>query len=199
MNLFTFQNLQKQLNFIHEIDKLKYIQRKTRLFNSDRPENDAEHSWHLAMMAMVMAEHANGKVDTLKVIKMLLIHDLVEIDAGDVFYFDKNNNHDNRAEETEAAQRIFGLLPEEQAKELIAVWEEFEENETIESRFANAIDKLEPMMQNATNGGGTWKEFNVSRSTVIEKKEDMKNGSENLWEHALKLLDDCLEKGDIEE
>ncbi len=197
MNLFTFQNLQKQLDFIHEIDKLKYIQRKTRLFNSDRHENDAEHSWHLAMMAMVLAEHANGKIEVLKVIKMLLVHDLVEIDAGDVFFFDTNNNHDNRAEEQEAAKRIFGLLPEEQGAELIAIWEEFEENKTIESRFANAIDKLEPMMQNATNGGGTWKEFNVSRSTVIEKKEDMKNGSENLWEHALKLLDECLEAGNI--
>ncbi|MFT7238361.1 MAG: putative hydrolase of HD superfamily [Cyclobacteriaceae bacterium] len=199
MNLFTFQNLQKQLDFIHEIDKLKYIQRKTRLFNSDRHENDAEHSWHLAMMAMVLAEHANGKIEVLKVIKMLLVHDLVEIDAGDVFFFDTNNNHDNRAEEQEAAKRIFGLLPEEQGAELIAIWEEFEENKTIESRFANAIDKLEPMMQNATNGGGTWKEFNVSRSTVIEKKEDMKNGSEHLWEHALKLLDECLENGDIKE
>jgi putative hydrolase of HD superfamily len=197
MNLFTFQNLQKQLDFIHEIDKLKYIQRKTRLFNSDRHENDAEHSWHLAMMAMVLAEHANGKIEVLKVIKMLLVHDLVEIDAGDVFFFDTNNNHDNRAEEQEAAKRIFGLLPEEQGAELIAIWEEFEENKTIESRFANAIDKLEPMMQNATNGGGTWKEFNVSRSTVIEKKEDMKNGSEHLWEHALKLLDECLEAGNI--
>jgi putative hydrolase of HD superfamily len=199
MNLFTFQNLQKQLDFIHEIDKLKYIQRKTRLFNSDRHENDAEHSWHLAMMAMVLAEHANGKIEVLKVIKMLLVHDLVEIDAGDVFFFDTNNNHDNRAEEQEAAKRIFGLLPAEQGAELIAIWEEFEENKTIESRFANAIDKLEPMMQNATNSGGTWKEFNVSRSTVIEKKEDMKNGSEHLWEHALKLLDECLERGDIKE
>ena len=110
MNLFTFQNLQKQLDFIHEIDKLKYIQRKTRLFNSDRHENDAEHSWHLAMMAMVLAEHANGKIEVLKVIKMLLVHDLVEIDAGDVFFFDTNNNHDNRAEEQEAAKRIFWTL-----------------------------------------------------------------------------------------
>src|SRR6187402_1947882 len=118
------ENLLKQVSFIKEIDKLKYIQRKTKLFNSDRHENDAEHSWHLAMMTIVLAEHSDKPIDVLKVVKMLLIHDIVEIDSGDVFIYDTVKNHTNTDEELLAAQRIFGLLPEEQAKEFIAIWQE---------------------------------------------------------------------------
>src|SRR6218665_1467386 len=126
----NFEQLQKQVDFIHEIDKVKYIQRKTRLFNSNRPENDAEHSWHLALMAVVLAGHSNEDIDLLKVIKMLLIHDIVEIDAGDVFLYDTTLNHTNTAAELAAAERIFGLLPRDQAQELILIWEEFEAGET---------------------------------------------------------------------
>ena len=174
-------NFEKQISFIKEIDKLKYIQRKTSLFNSTRNENDAEHSWHLAMMALVMSEQSNEKVDLLKVIKMLLIHDIVEIDAGDTFLFDTKKDHNNTEEELKAAKRIFGLLPEDQAKELIAIWEEFEAAETAEAKFAKAMDRLAPMMQNDSNDGGTWKEFNVPYQTVIEKKEKIKEGSEAAW------------------
>lgn len=187
-------NFDKQISFIKEIDKLKYIQRKTALFNSTRNENDAEHSWHLAMMALVMSEQSNEKVDLLKVIKMLLIHDIVEIDAGDTFLFDTTKSHDNTAEELEAAKRIFGILPEAQANDLIAIWEEFEAAETAEAKFAKAMDRLAPMMQNDSNGGGTWKEFDVPYEAVIEKKEKIKEGSEPVWDYAKKLVDDFYKK-----
>jgi len=134
--------LLQQINFIKEIDKVKYIQRKTKLFNSDRNENDAEHSWHLAMMTIVLAEHADGPIDILKVLKMVLIHDIVEIDAGDTFIYDTAKNHSNTDEERLAANRIFGMLPKEQADEFIAVWEEFESGETTEAKFARSMDRL---------------------------------------------------------
>src|SRR5690606_1262454 len=121
------ENLLKQIDFIKEIDKIKYIQRRTKLFNSDRRENDAEHSWHLAMMAIVLSEHSDYEIDLLKVIKMVLIHDIVEIDSGDTFIYDQNKNHENTEEELKSAQRIFGILPKEQAEEFIRIWTEFEE------------------------------------------------------------------------
>ncbi|WP_420387586.1 HD domain-containing protein [Roseivirga sp.] len=183
------EDLQKQIDFVHEIDKLKYIQRMTCLFNSERNENDAEHSWHLCMMALVLAPQSNEKLDMLKVLKMLLIHDVVEIDAGDTFLFDTTKNHTNTEEELKAAQRIFGMLPDDQAKELIAIWEEFESAETAEAKFAKAIDRLAPMMQNATNNGGTWSQHNVPYDTVIEKKKRIKDGSETLWDYAKSLVD----------
>ena len=190
-----FEQLQKQVDFIHEIDKVKYIQRKTRLFNSDRTENDAEHSWHLAVMALVLAGHSNEAIDLLKVIKMLLIHDLVEIDAGDIFLYDTTTSHTNTAAERAAAKRIFGLLPQAQAEELILIWEEFEAGETAESKFARAMDRFEPLLQNRSNQGGTWKEFNVPYDKVIEKKSVIKKGSDFLWNYAKKLIDNSLEEG----
>ena len=192
--LMSSESLKKQIAFIHEIDKLKYVQRKTRLFNSNRHENDAEHSWHLAMMAWVMSEHSNESIDLFKVIKMLLIHDIVEIDAGDTFLFDNNKDHENTEEELEAAKRIFGLLPETQAKELITLWEEFEAAETTEAKFAKAIDRLAPMMQNASNNGGTWREFEVPYETVIDKKKRIKDGSEKVWEYAKGLVDEHFQR-----
>jgi putative hydrolase of HD superfamily len=189
------QILEQQIAFIKEIDKLKYIQRKTRLFNSDRHENDAEHSWHLAMMAMVLAQHANTPVNVLRVIKMLLIHDIVEIDAGDTFLFDTKKNHTNTEEELKAAKRIFGILPEEQTRELVDLWLEFEEGESDDAKFAKAMDRFEPMLQNASNKGGTWAEFNVSYATVVEKKKKIGNGSKAVWDYASNLLDDSVEKG----
>ena len=191
----NFEHLLQQVAFIHEIDKVKYIQRKTRLFNSDRPENDAEHSWHLAVMTMVLAEHANEPVDTLKVIKMLLIHDVVEIDAGDVFLYDTVLNHTNTEAERKAAERIFGLLPQEQAEEFIAIWEEFEAVETPEAKFARAMDRMEPLLQNISNNGGTWQEYNVSYEQVVQKKSIIQNGSQTLWDFAKTLIDESLEKG----
>ena len=188
-------HLLNQIEFIREIDKLKYIFRKTKLINSDRPENDAEHSWHLAMMAIVLAGHANEPIDLEKVMKMVLIHDIVEIDSGDVFAYDTTKSHDNFDEELKAARRIFGILPEEQAEEFINLWIEFEEMKTPESKFARALDRLEPLLQNASNNGGTWREFDVKYDKVIEKKKAIKDGSEELWKFAKQLIDESVEKG----
>lgn len=188
-------NLLKQISFIKEIDKLKYIQRKTKLFNSDRPENDAEHSWHLAMMTIVLAEHADKPIDVLKVLKMVLIHDIVEIDAGDTFIYDSTKNHTNTEEELAGAKRIFGLLPTEQAEEFIAIWKEFEESLTDEAKFAKSMDRLEPLLQNTSNNGGTWKEFNVPYQKVYDKKKAIKNGSTVIWNYADNLLNESVERG----
>ncbi|MGV3538798.1 MAG: HD domain-containing protein [Rufibacter sp.] len=187
--------LLQQMAFIHEVDKLKYIIRKTRLFNSDRHENDAEHSWHLMMMAVVLAQHSNEPIDILKVLKMLLIHDLVEIDAGDTFLYDTVLNHNNTETERKAAERIFGLLPETQKVDLIAIWDEFEAGETAESKFAKAMDRLEPILQNVSNGGGTWKEYNVTYETVLQKTGRIAHGSQNIWDFAKALLDKSVENG----
>ena len=188
-------HLLNQIEFIREIDKLKYIFRKTKLINSDRPENDAEHSWHLAMMAIVLAGHANEPIDLEKVMKMVLIHDIVEIDSGDVFVYDTAKNHDNFDEELKAARRIFGILPKEQAEEFLNIWIEFEEMKTPESKFARSLDRLEPLLQNASNNGGTWREFDVKYDQVMEKKQVIKDGSEELWKFAENLIDESVEKG----
>jgi putative hydrolase of HD superfamily len=187
--------LLKQISFIKEIDKLKYIQRKTKLFNSDRHENDAEHSWHLAMMTIVLAEHSDKPIDIFKVLKMVLIHDIVEIDAGDTFIYDTTKSHSNTEEELLAAKRIFGLLPAEQAEEFIAIWEEFEEGTTDEAKFAKSMDRLEPLLQNTSNNGGTWAEFGVSYEKVYEKKKAIKNGSTSIWNYAENLLNESVERG----
>lgn len=188
-------DLLKQIAFIKEIDKLKYIQRRTKLFNSDRHENDAEHSWHLAMMTLVLAEHSDRPIDVLKVIKMVLIHDLVEIDAGDTFIYDTSKNHTNTDEERLAAERIFGLLPEAQAQEFLQIWEEFEEGTTDDARFARTMDRFEPLLQNSSNNGGTWTEFNVEYHTVYNKKKAIKDGSAAIWNYAENLLNESVEKG----
>lgn len=187
--------LHHQIAFIKEIDRLKYIYRKTKLFHSDRPENDAEHSWHLAVMAIILAQHANEAIDILKVVKMLLIHDIVEIDAGDTFLYDTQKNHTNTEEELAAAQRIFGLLPTEQAEEFIAIWQEFEAGESAEAMFAKSMDRLEPLLQNHSNEGGTWKEFQVPFEKVYEKKRSIAKGSHRIWEYAKHLLAESVEKG----
>ena len=188
-------NLQKQIAFIKEIDKVKYIQRRSKLFNSDRRENDAEHSWHLAMMAIVLAEYSDKQIDLLKVLKMVLIHDIVEIDAGDTFIYDTTKNHTNTDEELIAAKRIFGLLPNEQAEELIAIWEEFEEGKTAEAKFAKSMDRFEPLLQDATNNGGTWVEYNVPFQNVYDMNKAIKNGSTTIWNYAEKLINESVDKG----
>lgn len=185
--------LLKQIEFIKEIDKIKYIQRKSKLFNSTRNENDAEHSWHLAMMALVLAEHSNNDIDVLKVLKMVLIHDIVEIDAGDVFIFDTTKNHNNTNEELKAAKRIFGILPENQAQEFIEIWLEFEEGKTNESKFAKAMDRFEPLLQNISNNGGTWAEHQVSHEKVLDKTKVMEQGSSVIWSYSKGLVDQLFE------
>jgi putative hydrolase of HD superfamily len=191
----NFEHLLQQVAFIHEIDKVKYIQRKSRLFNSDRNENDAEHSWHIAVMAMVLAGHSNEPIDTLKVIKMLLIHDVVEIDAGDVFLYDTVLNHTNTEAERKAAERIFGLLPTEQAEEFTAIWEEFEAGETPEAKFARAMDRLEPLLQDVSNNGLVWRENNIKYEQVIQKNSIIQHGSQTLWDFGKSLIDEITEKG----
>lgn len=182
------ERLLKQLDFIKEIDKIKYIERKSKLFNSDRRENDAEHSWHLAMMVLVLSEHSNEPIDVLKVISMVLIHDIVEIDAGDIFLYDTNKSHNNTVNELKAAKRIFGMLPTEQSEKLINIWLEFEQGETKEAKFAKAIDRLEPIMQNLENEGGTWKEFEVPFDKVKEKSEPIEKGSSFIWNYIKDLI-----------
>ena len=190
-------NLEKQVAFIKEIDKIKFIQRKSRLFNSDRRENDAEHSWHLAVMAIALAQHSDKPIDLLKVLKMVLIHDIVEIDAGDTFFYSSTENHDNREEELAAAKRIFGILPKEQADELIAIWNEFEDAETDEAKFAKSLDRFEPLLQDAVNDGGSWAEFDVPYQKVYDLNKTIKNGSTTMWKYAEDLIDESVEKGNL--
>jgi putative hydrolase of HD superfamily len=147
------------------------------------------------MMAIVLAEHSDKPIDILKVVKMVLIHDIVEIDAGDTFIYDSTKNHLNTEEELLAAKRIFGLLPAEQAEEFIAIWEEFEEGSTDEAKFAKSMDRLEPLLQNTSNNGGTWAEFNVSYEKVYEKKKAIKNGSSSIWNYAENLINESVEQG----
>jgi len=183
------KKLVQQIQFIKEIDKLKYIKRKTKLFNSNRQENDAEHSWHLAVMAIILEEHANFEVDLLKVIKMLLIHDLVEIDAGDTFLFDTNKSHNNTEEELVAAKRIFNILPEKQAQNLLNTWIEFEDGETKEAKFAKTMDRLEPVLQNESNNGGTWTAYKVPYQKVYDKIKGIQLGSNLIWDYTKKIID----------
>ena len=187
--------LEKQIAFIKEIDKVKYILRQSTLFNSDRRENDAEHSWHLAVMAIVLAEYSDKPIDLLKVLKMVLIHDIVEIDAGDTFIYSTTKDHDNTEEELAAAKRIFGILPAEQAEELIEIWKEFEAAETDEAKFAKSLDRFEPLLQSATNNGGTWVEHDVPYHKVYDVNKAIKNGSTTLWNYAENLLNESVEKG----
>lgn len=189
------ETLKQQIAFIKEIDKVKYIQRRTKLFNSDRNENDAEHSWHLALMAIVLNQHANENIDLLKVVKMVLIHDIVEIDAGDTFIYDTRKSHSNTDAERLAANRIFGLLPADQAAEFISIWEEFEAGETAEAKYARSMDRLEPLLQNTSNNGGTWAEYDVKYRSVYEKKKIIKEGSEAVWKYAEELIDQSVKTG----
>lgn len=147
------------------------------------------------MMAIVLADHSNKTIDLLKVLKMVLIHDIVEIDAGDTFVYDTTKNHSNTDEELIAAKRIFGLLPEEQAEELIAIWKEFEEGKTDEAKFAKSMDRFEPLLQDATNDGGTWVEYNVPYQKVYDMNKAIKNGSTTIWSYAENLIKESVEKG----
>lgn len=146
-------------------------------------------------MAIVLSEYSDFKIDLLKVLKMVLIHDIVEIDAGDTFIYDKMKNHDNTEEEKKCAERIFGILPEKQANDFLEIWTEFENGISNEAKFAKSIDNLEPILQNASNNGGTWKEFEVNYKTVLEKKKIIKNGSVELWEFTKSVLNDSVKKG----
>lgn len=190
--------LQQQMNFILEIDKEKRIGRQTYLSDGERKENDAEHAWHLAIMALLLAEHAREPIDVLKTVKMLLIHDIVEIDAGDTYAYDEEAKQTQADRELLAAKRIFGLLPADQGEDLMVLWREFEEQKTPEARFARTMDNLQPMMLNAATDGKAWVEHQVRIGQILKRNERTHEGSAELWEYAkAHWLLPNLEKGRI--
>jgi putative hydrolase of HD superfamily len=189
------KRLEQQIRFIVEIDKLKTVRRRTYVIDEHRSENTAEHSWHIAVMAMILAEYANEKIDVTKVVKMALVHDIVEIDAGDTFMYDTVGALDKAEREQRAAERIFNLLPPDQAVEMRALWEEFEARQSAEARFAAAMDRLTPQLQNFNTNGGSWKDHAISRERVIDRNRTMGEGSADLWEFTQRLLDRAVEKG----
>lgn len=188
--------LQKQIEFIKEIDKLKSITRQSIVTDGTRNENDAEHSWHLAMMAMILSKHANGpNLDLLRTVKMVLIHDIVEIDAGDTFAYDESGHKDKEEREEEAARRIYRILPAGQARECYGLWREFEDRETPEAKFAVALDRLQPLILNYETEGHSWKIHGITSSQVMERNRKIAEGSESLWAYAEQLIADSVEKG----
>ncbi len=191
------ERLQKQLAFTLELDKLKKIERQSYLSDSSRHENDSEHSWHLALMAMLFAEYANESVDVLRVMKMVIIHDAVEIDAGDTYAYDTSGNATKREREEKAADRIFNILPEDQAKQMRALWEEFEAGETAEAKFANALDRVQPVMLNDITDGRAWREHQIAAEQVLTRNAHVKDGSEVLWKHVQSLVEKNAELGNL--
>jgi len=190
--------LKQQIRFIIEIDKLKGIVRQNYLADGSRKEDDAEHSWHLALMCAILAEYANEKIDVLKTMKMLLIHDLVEIDAGDTYAYDTTGASESKRErELAAAERIFKLLPEDQAKEYRALWDEFEENASPEAKFAATLDRLQPFLLNSASDGKSWKEHDVSFSQVLRRNEVTPDGSKILWDFQYEMMKEEVRKGNL--
>ena len=176
------ERLKKQLDFALEIDKEKNILRQTHLSGHGRNENDAEHAWHMAIMAYLLREYSNEPVDITRVMLMCLIHDVVEIDAGDTYAYDEEGKKTQKAREEAAKERIYSLLPEDQKEELAAIFDEFEESKTPESKFAHAMDNLQPLMLNNSNDGGDWREHGVSAKQVYGRQSRTKEGSEKLYE-----------------
>lgn len=190
--------LEKQFEFCREIDKEKFIQRQTYLSDGIQKENDAEHAWHMAIMTLLLGEYANEKIDVLKTISMLLIHDLVEIDAGDTYAYDEEGKKTQRQREEAAADRIFGLLPEDQQKKFRDLWEEFETWETPEAKFAHTMDNVQPVMLNAATDGKSWAEKGVRLSQILKRNQKTKEGSQILWEYSRQnLIAPNVEKGRI--
>lgn len=190
--------LEQQMAFILEIDKLKRVDRQTLIVDGTRPENSAEHSWHIALMALLMVEHIDQRsdIDLLKVVKMLLVHDIIEIDAGDVFAYDEDEEREER--EKKAGRRIFGLLPKDQAEELYQLWREFEERQTPEARYAASLDRLLPLVQNYLTGGYTWVKYHIPEEKVRKRNQVIIESSRNLWEYAQTIIDQAKEKGYFE-
>lgn len=187
--------LERQIQFIKEIDGLKEILRRSLIMSGGRRENTAEHSWHLAMMVMTLHEHSNQPIDVAHTMKLVLNHDIVEIDAGDTFAYDTVGYEDKEEREQKAADRLFGLLPEAQAEELMALWHEFEARETAESKFANAVDRLSPLILNHQNKGVSWQKHGVRKSQVLARCGHMAEGSAVLWDYALELIEDAVAQG----
>lgn len=187
--------LRQQMDFIVEIDKLKQVFRQNLLMDGSRRENDAEHSWHLAVMACLLEEYADEPVDLVRVLKMVLLHDLVEIDAGDTFCYDEEAGLDKAEREKAAAERIYTLLPEDQRDEYLALWQEFEERRTPEARFAICLDRLQPMLHNYLTQGGTWVKYRVPLTKVRERMEEVKAASTVLGDFLEELIADAVAQG----
>ena len=197
-SVMNLDRLEQQIAFVREVDKLKTINRQTLLTDASRRENDAEHSWHLALMALVLGEYAGGSaIDLLHVIRMVLVHDLVEIDAGDTYCYDDAGYADKTQRETSAAERIFNLLPPDQAAEIRALWDEFEASETPEAKFANALDRLQPLMHNVFTDGRMWKKHGIVKSQVIGRNRKIADGAPDLWTFARKLIQQAVDDGHL--
>ena len=194
------ERFQKQIDFILEADKEKNILRQTHLSGHGRRENDAEHAWHMAIMTLLLSEYANEEIDVLKTVSMLLIHDLVEIDAGDTFAYDEEAKKTQRQRELAAADRIFGLLPQDQAEKFRNLWDEFEACKTPEAKFARAMDNIQPAMLNSESDGKSWKEKGVYLSQILERNKNTGQGSETLWNYSYNhFIYPNVEKGKIKE
>ena len=193
----SVENCTQQMKFILEVDKVKQIIRQTYLADGSRKENDAEHSWHLALMAVLLKEYANEEVDLAKVIPMVLLHDLVEIDAGDTYAYDQAGLATQRARETKAADRIFGMLPEDQGTKFRNLWEEFEAYETAEAKFAHVLDNCQPLLLNDASGGKSWKEHTVHKSQIYKRNEHTAEGSREIWEYMQQLIDKHIQLGHV--
>lgn len=180
-----------------EIDKVKNIFRQTHLSDNGRNENDAEHSWHMAVMAYLLKEYSNEKIDIAKVMLMCLIHDIVEIDAGDTYAYDAESLKTQKARENMAKKRIFSILPEEQARELIEIFDEFEEYETPEAKFAHAMDNIQPLILNDSNNGGDWRENNVTVEQIYGRQSKAKPGSKRLFEVTDEIIKNNIRKGNL--
>ena len=192
------ERLEKQLRFALEADKEKNIVRRTLISDGSRCENDAEHAWHAALMAILLREHSNEAIDLLRTVTMLLIHDIVEIDAGDTYAYDEQAKCSQRDRETQAADRLFGMLPDDQRDSLRALWEEFEAGSTPEAKFARTMDNLQPMMLNNATGGRVWKERGVALHQILKRNEITREGSAALWEYAEgEIIKPHRERGNI--
>lgn len=190
------ERLEKQLALIIELDQLKSVLRRTRVKSADRRlENSGEHSWHVALMAVLMQEHANAPIDIARVMKMLLIHDVVEIDAGDTFVYDVAASKEQEEKELKAAERLFGMLPSDQGDELLALWKEFEAAQSDDAKYAKALDRLIPMLLNYHNDGQSWKEHGVTREQALTINKRIESGSVTLWGKAKELIEEATEKG----
>ena len=199
MNKQQENRLEKQIEFILEIDKIKSIIRQTYLANGTRKENDAEHSWHLAIMAIILGEYFDKNINLLKVIKMVLMHDLVEIDAGDTFCYDKKANEDKYSREQKAAERIYHILPNNQAQEYKSLWYEFEEGKSKEAIFANILDRLQPIMLNFETEGKLWIENNITKNQVLKRNEKMLSGPKEIANYFVTLLNLAVKLGYLKE
>lgn len=196
IELTSDNRLASQIGFLVELDKLKQVLRQTWIMDRSRRENDAEHSWHLAVMAILLKEYAaDESVDLAKVLKMVLIHDVVEIDAGDTFAYDTEGEKDKAERETAAAERLFGMLPADQAVELRDLWEEFEARQTGESRFAAALDRLQPILHNYQTQGKAWRQHGISVDQVIARNRHMAEGAPRLWAFTESLIEDAVKQG----